>query len=939
MKAGVSAAAPDPAPSVSRPPLPSGTVTFAFSDIEGSTQRWDRDRAAMQDAVRRHDGVMREATAEHDGFVFKTIGDAFCIAFSRPEDGIAAMLAAQRALASQDFSAVDGVRVRMALHTGTADERDGDYFGPAVNRVARLLAIGHGGQVLVSGATADLVLADLPPHASLRDLGEHRLKDLSRPEQVYQLLAPGLTADFPPLRSLDAMPNNLPGTLTSFVGREREIAEITALIDKHRLVTLVGSGGIGKTRVSLQIAANLLDGSGDGVWFIELAPLSAGDYIPSTVAQALNLSIPTEGDAVESLARVLQSKHALLVFDNCEHLVEPAARAIAAIVRRCPNITVLASSRQGLGIAGEMTYRMPALEFPSDVDGARVGADETARYAATALFVERARAVDNRFAPSDETAPIIADICRRLDGIPLAIELAASRVKILSPRQLREHLNERFRVLTGGSRDVLPRQQTLRATLDWSYDLLDERERTLFRRLGIFVNGFTLEGAASVGGDDEVTALDVLDVLASLVDKSLVVAEPAGDALRYRLLESARAYVREKLEAVGECERCAELHARYLGDLFGAAGSRWQKTGREAALLEPLTIELEDVRAALDWALHGEAALGADILAAISGAWEWIGLEVEGLTRNESFSRALDGGNSHLVVRLQLNVARLARNLERSLRSFEMTKRVVEQARACGDPSTLTSALLELATAAVYANRFDDAEAALSEAEANPQLTAPQRSTILQCRAAWDNRNGNPALAAPRYEALVKANRALGNTSRELTGMLNLGETLHRLGRTRQAIAFVREALPRYRANRNRGTLATVLSNLAGYLLKADEAAESCAIAREAIPIAASADLELMVAILIEHLALALALHADLSRAAILEGFAENAMRNVGFQREFTESTTYERLLLLLTEKLAPDDFTRLLADGAALSPEAAIALALELASSEPQGA
>jgi class 3 adenylate cyclase len=276
----VSAAAPDPAPTTSRPPLPSGTVTFAFSDIEGSTQRWDRDRSAMQDAVRRHDASMRAATAHHGGFVFKTVGDEFCMAFARPEDAVAAMLAAQRALVGQDFSAVDGVRVRMALHTGTADERDRDYFGPAVNRVARLLAIGHGGQVLVSGATADLVLADLPPQASLRDLGEHRLKDLSRPEQVYQLLAPGLTAEFPPLRSLDALPNNLPGTLTSFVGREREIAEIAALIDKHRLVTLVGSGGIGKTRVSLQVAANLLDGSGDGVWFIELAPLSGVSTSP-----------------------------------------------------------------------------------------------------------------------------------------------------------------------------------------------------------------------------------------------------------------------------------------------------------------------------------------------------------------------------------------------------------------------------------------------------------------------------------------------------------------------------------------------------------------------------------------------------------------------------------------------------------------------------------
>ena len=316
--------------------LPTGTVTFVFTDIEGSTERWERDRAAMQAAVRRHDEVMRTAIAEHGGQIFKTIGDAFCAAFARPEDAVAAMLDAQRAIAAEDFSAIDGLRVRAAIHTGTADERDGDYFGPAVNRVARLLAIGHGGQILVSGVTTDLVQGALPSQATLRDLGEHRLRDLARPEQVYQLLSPDLVADFPPLRSLDVLPNNLPQQLTSFVGREAEIAEITDLIAVHRLVTLVGSGGVGKTRTSLQVAANLLDGSGDGVWFIELAPLSSGDYIPSTIAQVFGITIPPEGDPVENLTRALKAKHALLVFDNCEHLVEPAGSRYIGNSTRMP---------------------------------------------------------------------------------------------------------------------------------------------------------------------------------------------------------------------------------------------------------------------------------------------------------------------------------------------------------------------------------------------------------------------------------------------------------------------------------------------------------------------------------------------------------------------------------------------------------------------------
>jgi predicted ATPase/class 3 adenylate cyclase len=517
--------------------LPTGTVTFAFTDIEGSTARWERDRAAMQDAVRRHDALMRAAIATHDGVVFKTIGDAFCAAFARPEDAVAAMLDAQRALAAEDFSTIDGLRVRAAIHTGTADERDGDYFGPTVNRVARLLAIGHGGQVLVSGVTADLVQGTLPSQASLRDLGEHRLRDLARPEYVYQLVAPDLAAEFPALRSLDVLPNNLPRMLTSFVGREAEIAEITALIDTNPLVTLVGSGGVGKTRTSLQIAANLLDGSGDGVWFIELAPLASGDYIPSTIAHALGITLPPDGDQIEQLTRALKEKHTLLVFDNCEHMVEPAARVISAILRACPSVKILASSRQGLGIAGEATYRMPSLNVPRDADRATLTAAESTRYAAISLFVERARAGDRRFGLTDDNAPIVADICRRLDGIPLAIELAASRVKMFSPQQINERLNERFRMLTGGSRDVLPRQQTLRALIDWSHDLLDERERVVFRRLGIFVNGFTYAGAVAVAGGEDLDEFEIFDVLASLVDKSLVLAEPQADAVRYRLLE------------------------------------------------------------------------------------------------------------------------------------------------------------------------------------------------------------------------------------------------------------------------------------------------------------------------------------------------------------------------------------------------------------------
>src|ERR1700722_13836288 len=321
---------------------PTGTVTFLFSDIEGSTVRWERDSEAMERALAHHDALVRAALEARGAYVFKTIGDAFCAAFATAADAIAAALDAQRALAAADFSAVEGLRVRMALHAGSAHERDGDYFGPAVNRVARLLAVGHGGQVLLSGACAELFQAEPPPECSLRDLGEHRLKDLAQSERIYQLLTPDLIADFPPLRSLEHLSNNLPAQVTSFIGREAEIAEITALIEQHRLVTLVGSGGVGKTRLSLQVAADLIDDFGDGVWFVELAPLSRGEYIPSTVALALGITLPSEGDPVENLARALKGKELLLVFDNCEHLIEPAARAISVILHAAPKVEVLA---------------------------------------------------------------------------------------------------------------------------------------------------------------------------------------------------------------------------------------------------------------------------------------------------------------------------------------------------------------------------------------------------------------------------------------------------------------------------------------------------------------------------------------------------------------------------------------------------------------------
>ena len=905
--------------------LPTGTVTFLFTDIEGSTQRWDAHREAMSAAVQRHDAIVRAAMDAHGGYVFKTLGDAFCVAFARSDAAVAAALDFQRALAAEDFAAVGGLRVRVALHTGTADERDSDYFGPAVNRVARLLSIGHGGQTLLSGVMHDLVLGSLPSRVSLRDLGEHRLKDLSRPEYVYQLVAPDLASEFPALRSLESMANNLPLQMTSFVGREREVAEIAELLGTHRLVTLVGSGGIGKTRTSLQVAANLLDGSGNGVWFIELAPLASGGYIPAAIAQVLGLSLPPQGDELAHLVKTLKSWHALLVFDNCEHLIDASAKSIAALLRGCPKISVLASSRQGIGVAGEATYRLPSLA---------VG-DDAAAAPAVALFVERAISADQRFALTDENASIIVEICRRLDGIPLAIELAAARVKILSPRQLHDRLDERFRVLTGGSRDVLPRQKTLRALIDWSHDLLDDRERMLFRRLGIFVNGFTLEAATAVGTSDDLGELDLFDVLASLVDKSLVLAEPAGDALRYRMLESTRAYAREKLGAAAESQERSLCHLRHLRNRFVDERECLHRTGRAEPCERLIAIELEDVRAALDWGMaNREAVLASEMIVAVGSGWRAVALVGEGYER---IGRAIEllGDRAQASLRSALFIWKgvYAADFGRITESCDVSSEGVRLGRASEDRITLAFALLFQVNALRRAGHIDDAADAAAEAEA--LISSEDRWLALfalQNKAALVGMSGDHESAVRLSQEFRDKHRALGNRSFAAISGLNVAEFEHALGKTGRAVVILQETLADIKSapTRFESVYVNGACNLIGYLVALDRLAEARVTARELLLRHGSDAIHIgQNSFALEHLALVLALENDHAHAAQLAAHADAALRNLGSEREFTEKTTRTRLDALLAERLSSDQRESLTARGAAMRNDEAVALAL----------
>jgi predicted ATPase/class 3 adenylate cyclase len=769
------------------PALPTGTVTFLFTDLEGSTRVWEERRDAMAAAVERHDELLEGAVTRHGGVVFARGGDGLSAAFSTAPDAVAAAVEGQRALASEPWGETGALRSRMGVHTGEGRVLGADgmqYESHSLNRCARLMAVAHGEQLVISATTAELVQGALPPGCELVDLGEHALRDLQSTMHVYQVAGPGLRSTFPPLRSLDARPGNLPRQVTTFVGRTTEIELLADLVRDTPLVTLTGVGGVGKTRLALQVAAEAVADFPDGAWLCELAPVADPGATWEVLAGCLGVQAVPGRKIDETVLEYLALKHLLLVLDNCEHLLDAVARQVTAITQRCPEVSVLATSREGLALAGERIVAVPSLAVPADNHVTTLLAAD-----AVHLFTDRARAAKHDFAPDDRNIAAVGELCRRLDGIPLAIELAAARVRTLSPDDLVARLDQRFKLLTRGSRAALERHQTLRSTIDWSYDLLDEPERRALDRLSVFAGSCDLAAAEAVLAAGDLDAVDVADALSQLVDKSLVLAEDKG-GVRFRLFESIRQYAGERLEADGETAAVRRRHADHYVGVAEAAGPHLRSREQiewAAAMLR----EVDNFRAVLDWAVETPSPGYALRLVA---PFTVTGVAIGDAARDWAGTAcAIPGGRDHPLFPTVAGFAALAAAFAREFERAEALVAMADEAEAL--LGTSSSSLLRGRAVTAYfqgdfenAQRFGEEWVTLARASGDAFELAHALLMLAGPKLASDYDNG-----AATFDEALRVARAAGNTS-ALSIALTVVAGFRRLEDSNRAFALLDEA-------------------------------------------------------------------------------------------------------------------------------------------------
>lgn len=866
-----------------------GLVTFLASDIEGSTRLWEGQPQAMSQALSRHDTIVRRAIEAVGGRVFKTVGDGFFASFTGPSAAVRAALGAQAAIAAEPWPTDRPIRVRMAIHTGVAEERDGDYFGQTLNRLARLLSIGHGGQVLLSDVASVLVKSDLPEETGLRDMGRHRLKDLDEPEAVSMLVHSGLAGDMPALKSLDARPNNLPRQITTFVGREHERRAVGDLLRQGALVTLTGSGGTGKTRLALQVAEEAMDEFGDGVWLVELAALTDPALVAQAAATAVGVREGANLPPVKALIGALRDRTTLLILDNCEHLLGACATLVDEALRAAPGLKVLATSREPLSVRGESLFRVPTLSVG---DAQTRTAAEALAHDAVRLLVDRARLSNSQFVLTDRLVPAALQVCRRLDGIPLAIELAASRTKVISLDQIAARLDDRFRLLTAGARTALPRQQTLRATIDWSHELLDASDRVLLRRVSVFAGGWTVEAAETICADEDLEIWDVLDGLMRLVDKSLVVRDEESVEARYRLLESVRQYAAEKL-GPEEGASVRERHARYYSSLVMEA-ENGLLGAEQAAWLERLEREHDNIRASLAFSKTRpdlcELALG--LIGAIGRFWtvrgylsegrEWIEGVLACAPEEPSVAQATAWRTAGQLAYWQGDSAAGRRFGERSLRiCCEM-----------GDREGEVKSLFRLGFASLSDGDLPSARGYFEDAL----------------------RLGREIDEGPGIPHLLNA----------------VGEVSYAEGKRNEAKDYFQEALARFRQFEDRRSIASVLKNLASVAREERDFTIAHGWLAEGLEIQRSIGNETGMAATIDAYGILAGAQDRLERATFLLAAAHTLHARNGSRPEPTDARRIEELKAQADGRLGRSSFDELWQNGIDAPLDAVIRLAVE---------
>ncbi len=959
--------------------FPSGTVTFLFTDVEGSTRRWEQDLAAMRAAIERHFAILDEAIRAQNGVRFKIIGDAAQAAFPTALDAALAAVTAQRALIAEDWGELGPIRVRMALHTGAATPDDGDYRSLTLNRLSRLLTAGAGGQILLTEPTRQLV-RDLSPAGlsfQLVDLGEHRLGDRGDVERVFQLIASGLPSDFPPLSSLARQTHNLPSQVTPFIGREALAAEIRDRLETPgvRLLTLTGPGGAGKTRLALHVAADVADAYADGVWFVPLAPVASATLVAATIAGALGIR-EHAADSVEATLRAyLRPRRVLLVLDNFEHVVD-ASPLIADLLSHCPDLQVLATSRAPLRISGEFELPIPPLGLPSLARPLRF--DDALASEAVRLFVDRARAVQNHFELTEDNAETVVAICRRLDGLPLAIELAAARVRVLPLNAILARLDSRLTLLTGGGRDRPERQQTLRGAIAWSHDLLDAREQTLFRRLAVFAGGWTLDAAEAIAGfgpaDRPLPVFDGLDALhdASLIQQQESTDRDAAGDLRFGMLQTIREFATEQLGASSEREQVQENHASWYLDLATAAEP--QLPGPSAvSWLDRLESDHDNFRGALDWLrARGDGEQAVSLAAALWRFW-WLrghvtegreqleaALSVTGSASSAARAAALDGAgvlaetqgdvdHAHALHRQALalskergdktGIARALGNL--GVVAFdrgdnEQATTLLEEslslAREIGDQLLVATALNDLGTVAFGRVDLDRAELLYAESLAlRRQLgSGSEIARTLNNLGSVAFDRGEFARACQLFTESVSLYRDAGDRWGVAGALIGLAVATHRLGDAPRAVALLEESLSRFGEVGDLRSVGLAALNLADALRDTDDLTQAAVHYRNALAQFAAADNRERVAQGFLGLGSVLVRQGDFERAATLFGAASALTAGEEPRSDGSpEIATLEDDLNAIRGALGGEAFTAAWDAGRALSLEAAVQVAL----------